>query len=211
MFQYGIAAHDVYLRAKSATNNEMEEGKALFSDADLLAQYVRERNGRALGELYERYLPMIYGVCLRYLRDADNAADAVMAIFEETALRVGQYQVQEFRPWIYTVTKNYCLQQLRSRRQEVPFDMAERVGECSEVTVWLDDKSEGDRMAQLEACMEKLPEKQRECLVGFFWDGKSYADIAAETRYPLASVKSFLQNGKRNLKLCVERNGHETD
>lgn len=189
----------------------MDNGEEQLSDAELLARHGQERTDGSLGVLYGRYLPMIYGVCLRYLRNADDAADAVMAIFEEVAARIGRYEVQEFRPWVYTVTKNYCLQQLRRRQREIPFDMSERLGECRDVTLWLDEKGDGDRLAQLEACMEKLPEKQRACIVDFFWNGKSYADIAAETRYPLASVKSFLQNGKRNLKLCVEKNGHETD
>lgn len=189
----------------------MENGEERLSDAELLIRHAGERTDSALGVLYGRYLPMIYGVCLRYLRNEEDAADAVMAIFEEMVTRIGGAEVREFRPWIYTVTKNYCLQQLRRTRREVPFDMADRLAKEGEVTQWLDEKRDGDRLAQLESCMEKLPEKQRVCIEEFFWNGKSYADIAAETRYPLASVKSFLQNGKRNLKLCVEKNGHETD
>ena len=154
---------------------------------------------------------LVYGVCLKYLRNPDDAGDAVMDIFEELTVKVGRYEVERFRPWLYTLAKNHCLQRLRRKRLEIPADDAGRIMEYAPLVHLLDGEGDEARFAALERCLERLPEKQRECIDRFFYGGKSYADISAETCWPVKSIKSFLQNGKRNLKLCMEKEADETD
>lgn len=184
---------------------KQEYDMEVMDDEQLLALHAQETTGRWLGQLYSRYLPMVYGVCLKYLRIPDDAGDAVMDIFEELTVKAGRYEVERFRPWLYTVAKNHCLQRLRRKRMEIPVEDAGRVMEYASVVHLLEGEGNEARFAALERCRERLPEKQRECIDRFFYDGKSYADISAETRYPVKSIKSFLQNGKRNLKLCMEK------
>jgi RNA polymerase sigma-70 factor (ECF subfamily) len=144
-------------------------------------------------------------VALKYLRNTDDAADAVMSIFEELTAKIGRYEIVEFRPWLYTVAKNYCMQKLRRKGREVPVDFSDRVMENAAFTHLLSEEKDETLFAALEKCMEKLPEKQRECIGQFFFNHRSYADITAATRYQLKSVKSHIQNGKRNLKICMEK------
>lgn len=190
---------------------DIDKANNAASDEKLLALYAQDKTNRYIGELFGRYIPMVYGVCLRYLRNTDDAGDAVMDIFEELTAKAGRYEIREFRPWLYVLTKNHCLQKLRRCHTELPEDIAAPIVECLDVVKMLDGDVGADDRARLEECMDKLPDKQRECIIKFFYDDKSYADIAAETLYPLKSVKSLLQNGKRNLKICLERGNNETD
>lgn len=175
------------------------------SDAELLDEDRRSDSSVYFGELYGRYIPMVYGVCLKYLGNADDAADAVMSLFEDLAERIGRYEIDNFRTWIYAVAKNHCFQLLRRRRREIPLDDSSRIMEYAQLVHLLSERDDEALVEVLNRCMEKLPDRQRECIREFFYADKSYADIAAQTLYPVKSVKSYLQNAKRNLKLCMEK------
>lgn len=175
------------------------------SDGELLDEDRRSDSSVYFGELYSRYMPMVYGVCLKYLGNADDAADAVMSLFEDLAERIGRYEIDNFRTWIYAVAKNHCFQLLRRRRREIPLDDSSRIMEYAPLVHLLSEREDEALVEVLNRCMEKLPDRQRECILEFFYADKSYADIAAQTLYPIKSVKSYLQNAKRNLKLCMEK------
>ena len=155
--------------------------------------------------LYGRYIPLLYGVCLKYLRDADRAEDAVMALFERLQPRMERYAIGEFRTWIYSAAKNFCLEELRRAGREVPLDDSQRFMESLSVVHLLEEGEASPRIEALRRCMERLPEVQRVALERFFRDELSYADIAEATGWNLKSVKSYIQNGKRNLKICIEK------
>lgn len=181
------------------------------SEEELLALDAGSASRVYFGELYARYIPELYGVCLKYLHNADDASDAVMSLFEELSAKISRYEIKDFRSWLYTVAKNHCFQLLRRKRREIPFDDSAKVVEYASLVHLLNEGEGGRADKILEECLERLPARQRECIVKFFYDDKSYADISAETLYPLGSVKSYLQNGKRNLKICMEKHWDEVD
>jgi RNA polymerase sigma-70 factor (ECF subfamily) len=162
------------------------------------------RNNTYLGELFNRYVPLLYGVCLKYLKDSDNAKDAVMQLFENLLDRITDYDIAAFRPWVYSVTKNHCLQILRKKEQMITVDFNDFVMEFDKI-MYLLEEDKPDRIQSLEDCLEKLPEEQRLSIQYFFKSGLSYAEIANKTGYTLKHVKSYIQNGKRNLKICIEK------
>lgn len=176
-----------------------------LSDAQLLTLHLQSKTNEYLGELYSRYIPLVYGVALKYFRSVDAAGDAVTAIYEELTVKVERYRIEEFRPWLYAVTKNYCLQLLRRKNLEIPVDYSDGIMENLAVTHLLNEGDGENRLRALEKCLDKLPDRQRECIDMFFYRNKSYADIAAATRYHLKNVKSYIQNGKRNLRICMEK------
>jgi RNA polymerase sigma-70 factor (ECF subfamily) len=148
----------------------------------------------------------LYGVCLKYLHDADRAQDAVMQLFENLLPKVSTYEIAVFRTWIYSVSKNHCLQILRKENKEIPVDFSANSMESYEVLHLLsEDEEDNERTEALKNCMEKLPEAQRISITHFFIDEMSYADIVESTGYTLSRVKSYIQNGKRNLKICIEK------
>lgn len=177
-----------------------------LNDEELLALYNSSGKNDYFGELYNRYTPLLYGVCLKYLHDADKAQDAVMQLFENLLPKICNYEITVFRTWIYSVVKNHCLQILRKESKEIPVDFGSFIMESEEILHLLsEDEEDNERMEALKRCMEKLPEAQLISVTHFFMDEMSYADITELTGYTLNQVKSYIQNGKRNLKICIEK------
>ena len=177
-----------------------------LTDEELLKQYKESGENEYFGQLYNRYIPLLYGVCLKYLQNNDKAQDAVMQLFEDLLLKVLDYEIETFRSWIHKVVRNHCLQILRKESREIIVDLGVDYMESDEVLHLLEEKDEsGDRKEALNHCLKNLPEKQRVSITYFFMDEMSYADITDQTGYPIARVKSYIQNGKRNLKICIEK------
>ena len=177
------------------------------TDADLLELFRQTDRSEYLGDLYNRYMPLVYGLCLKYLKDADSAQDAVMQIFEVLLEKVGRFEIKEFRTWLYSVARNHCLQLLRKTKREIATDFGSVVME-SDGDLHLFDREEDEaKLSTLEKCLEQLPAPQRESVRLFFLEEKSYVEVADATSYNLKSVKSYIQNGKRNLKICIEKQG----
>jgi RNA polymerase sigma-70 factor (ECF subfamily) len=174
------------------------------SDSELLSLFCSSGNNEYLGHLYNRYMHLVYGVCLKYLQNTDDAQDAVMQIFEFLIEKINKYEIGVFRTWIYSVARNHCLQKLRKKNKEILTDFSVGFMDFSDFSHLLYKQDDEKQIDTLKQCIEKLPETQRCCIKMFFFDEKSYADIVDETKYHLKSVKSYIQNGKRNLKICVE-------
>jgi len=177
------------------------------TDEELLQYYKNTGKTDSFGQLYDRYIPLVYGVCLKYLRDADEAQDAVMQLFEDLLPKVLQYDIKEFRTWLYRVTQNHCLQILREKERTIQVELRPDFMESDEILHLLDEEGddENERTQALQKCMDALPENQRISITRFFMDELSYADIVELTGYSLKSVKSYIQNGKRNLKICIDK------
>ncbi len=172
----------------------------------LLELYKRSGQTEYFGELYNRYIPLLYGLCLKYLRDTERSEDAVMQLFEELLPKISSYEIKVFRTWLHSVVKNHCLQLLRKESKEISVDFSVAFVESGDILHLLDEENmDEERMTALNHCMDKLPDPQRLSIVYFFIEGMSYAEVADKTGYHLKSVKSYIQNGKRNLKICIER------
>ncbi len=180
--------------------------KEELTDEELLNRYKETGKSDFFGQLYNRYLPLVYGLCLKYLQDADKAQDAVMEIFENLLPKVSNYEIKVFKTWLYTVVKNHCFHLLKENRREIVVDFDSNLMESDIVLTLLDEDTNDEREAVLNKCMDKLPEPQKVSVRKFFFEEMSYADIVEATGYNLKSVKSYIQNGKRNLRICIENN-----
>lgn len=175
------------------------------SDEALLAHYQASGDLQALGTLYNRYIELVYGVCLKYLKQEETASDAVMEIFEELVQKTQKHKIDKFRPWLYVLAKNHCLIRLRKTGQAftVSFDPNDMY---SLELLHPDAEDIIDRetmLKKLEACIEKLPDQQKDCVRLFYFDDRSYKDIADGLQLDLNLVRSYIQNGRRNLKNCI--------
>ena len=169
-----------------------------LSDEELLTHYTKSGDTEYFGELYNRYIPLLYGLCLKYLQDEDRAQEAVMQLFEDLLPKTGNYEIKVFKPWLYRVAKNHCLQ--------LPLDYTINVMESDEFLHLLsEEESPEEQLKALHHCLEKLPEEQRTSITRFFLEEMSYADIVEQTGFTLNNVKSYIQNGKRNLKNCIKK------
>jgi RNA polymerase sigma factor (sigma-70 family) len=173
-------------------------------DEALLQSYRSSGDIAVLGRLYEKYVSLIYGVCLKYLKDEDEAKDAVMGIFEELVNKAKQHDIKQFRAWVYVLARNYCLMHLRSgKKMEMVAldDFMENAPDVHPVNKYNNEAY----LAALERCMQQLPDTQKESVNLFYLQEKCYKEIADSTGYSLNEVKSYIQNGKRKLKICLEK------
>jgi len=184
------------------------------SEEELLAEFRSSGDLELLGELYSGYMHLVYGVCLKYLKDRDTSMDAVMQIFEKLITEIPRHDIENFRSWLHVVTKNYCLMQLRSDKiqgEKMARWVIESPGfmENDPEMHPIDEDVSGMDKA-LEDCIERLKEEQRSCIRLFYYENRCYNEIADTLKMDEKNVKSYLQNGKRNLKICLEeKNGRK--
>ena len=181
------------------------------TDLELIASYRQSGDNVYVGELYKRYSHLVYGVCLKYLKDEDDSKDAVMLVFEKLLDDLKKYQIENFKSWLHTTAKNHCLMKLRSEqsiflkteelKKDYPVIME------SDNDLHLDNENENEfYLNHLGKAVEQLNNEQRICIEMFYLNGKCYQDVAETTGYSMKQVKSYLQNGKRNLKIIIQSN-----
>jgi RNA polymerase sigma factor (sigma-70 family) len=181
------------------------------SDPELIERYRRDGDKLLVGILFKRYTHLVLGVCMKYLKNENDSKDAVMQIFEKLFTDLNKYPVGHFKSWLHTVTKNYCLMQIRSKRGKhfEPIEDADGSIEVVESAASLhpanDEKEE--RLSLMEKGILELNEEQRTCVKLFYLEELSYQQVADRTGYNLLQVKSYIQNGKRNLRIFMENNG----
>lgn len=178
------------------------------TDAEYLAAYQATGNLELLGELYERYMEMVFAVCFKYLQDEDESKDAVMQIFEELVIKLRNHSVENFRSWLHSVARNHCLMHLRSNRlQTEGVDFFEdRSVENEAFEHQSDEPFELEQnLSKMTDCLETLSDEQKTSIRLFYLEEKCYKEITDLTGYDLNKVKSYIQNGKRNLKICIEK------
>ena len=174
------------------------------TDAELVAFYKKTADQNAVAELFQRYMELVYGVCLKYLKHPENAQDSVISIYEELVTKLLKHEVDNFKAWLYTLAKNHCLMRLRSQKKGVTVNYDVELMQ-SEENVHLNgelDKEENFR--KLDYCLSQLQDEQRKVVELFYLEGKCYNEITASTGIDWNKVRSYIQNGRRNLKICIE-------
>jgi len=180
-----------------------------LTDEDLIRKFCRTNDLDILGELYSRYMHLVYGVCLKYLKNRDEAKDAVMQIFEKLITEIPRHKIDIFRNWLHIVTRNFCLMQLRAGKSQTT-KMKEWLNdplvlmESYENPHPIDEERNYNIEMALKDCVSRLKNEQKECIELFYYRNKCYSEIAASLGIDEKAVKSHLQNGKRNLKICLE-------
>ncbi|MEA4980489.1 MAG: sigma-70 family RNA polymerase sigma factor [Petrimonas sp.] len=178
---------------------------ANLSIEELFERYKNGYQTMYFHELFRRYIPMLYGLCLKYLGNETDAQDAVMDLFEDLNQKITKYDITNFHSWLYTVAKNHCLLKIRKGKQLFFADINEEIMENGDFFTPLNEEKTNEEKEALEYCMTELGIEQRTSIEYFYYEDKSYADIVFITGYTLDKVKSYIQNGKRNLKNCIKR------
>ena len=175
-------------------------------DASLIASYQQTGDLEVLGTLYNKYMHLVYGVCFNYFKDEEQSKDAVMQIFEELIVKLKVHQVLNFKSWLHVLSRNHCLMSLRKSAKNPTVAMEDNFVENGEF-VHLDiDNTKETQLTIMEKCMETLTVEQRTSVDLFYLQEKCYKEVADITGYDMLKVKSYIQNGKRNLKICIEKN-----
>jgi RNA polymerase sigma-70 factor (ECF subfamily) len=184
------------------------------SDEELLTDYLKTRDMEIPGELYARYMRLVYGVCLKYFKEREKSKDAVIQIFEKLVIEIGKHEIRNFKSWLYVVAKNHCLMEIRKTEPGKIIS----IGDENEMASFMENEAElhpvdrePDEMDKqaLNDCIEKLKNEQKSCIRLFYFENKSYREICTTLNLEEKKVKSYIQNGKRNLKICLENKNVE--
>jgi len=174
------------------------------TDIELVKKYQDSGDKAAFEELFKRYCHLIYGTCLSYFSREEESRDAVLEIFELVYSRLKTHRVSHFKNWLYTITKNYCLYNLRKNKNKALANL-KNIHILKNIFMEFEDVdtligSQSDIDFKLHAALNQLNDAQRQCITLFYFEKKSYGDIAKATGFEVKKVKSYIQNGKRNLK-----------
>jgi len=179
-----------------------------LTDTELLDKYRQGGDKVFVGVLYKRYSHLVFGLCMKYFKDQDQAYDASVNIFTKLFDDLKKHKVEYFKSWLFTYSKNFCLMQLRSAqsnlKRAIEYEKDFRVFMENTEETHLQSNNREQEYALLEKALADLDEGQRICVELFYLKDKSYTQIAELTNYDLNKVKSYIQNGKRNLKIRLE-------
>jgi RNA polymerase sigma-70 factor, ECF subfamily len=187
-------------------------GYSRLSDEELINQFKDSNDPDCLEELFERYTHLLYTVCYKYTRSEDTSKDLVMHIFEKLASDLLVHEIQCFKSWIYKVTRNYCLMELRKKSMEKSHGQKyveknhENFVEVAHDDHLVNEEETNELTKHTRWALEQLPMEQQKCLVLFYYEEKSYKEVAEITGFSDGEVKSHIQNGKRKLKILLSRN-----
>lgn len=177
-----------------------------YSDKDIINFFLESDDNMYIGELYKRYGHLVLGLCIKYLKNKDEAEDAVMSIFGQLINDLKKHRVEYFKSWLYTYSKNYCLMQLRKQQSLLKKEI-----EVKENEIFLMDYNNAEHLNEkekqisfMQVALNELNKEQKQCLELFYFSNKSYVEITEITGYNNNEVKSYIQNGKRNLKIKME-------
>jgi len=186
----------------------LKKNKESKEDHQLLQEYMEQGNLDVLGELFGRYMHLVFGVALKYFSNRELAKDAVNQIFERLITEIPKFEIQNFKSWLFVVTKNFCLMEIRkekTHRSKFEKFSADQNMESSELLHPIDEVPDSSVENNLNYCIERLKLEQRQCVELFYYQEKGYKEIAEELEFAEKKVKSYIQNGKRNLKICLEQ------
>ena len=173
-----------------------------ITDNELLKKYRSDLNKEWLGILLQRYTLLLLGVCMKYLKNEEEAKDAVQQIFLKALNELEKYQVDYPKSWLYKIACNYCLMKIRDSKNTIELDQQDE-----KMLITDSDRENMEEKEMnlnlLEEAIEELNPEQKSCITLFYHHKKSYQQISEITGYSLLQVKSNIQNGKRNLKLLL--------
>lgn len=191
----------------------MIEQKKHISDEELLHNFYRSDDNYWIGLLLQRYSLLLLGVCMKYLNNEENAKDCVQEIFLHTLIEIKKHKVSYFKGWIYSVAKNHCLIKIRKQKPvllNTEEFLEDRHDIKEENEIWQKEEEE-NAFNDLSNSVEALNNEQRRCVELFFMEKKSYKQIEQITGFSILQVKSFIQNGKRNLKQSMQKKQQRSD
>lgn len=187
------------------TKGKIEESLQL-SDEEIILRYKTNHDIEYVGQLFERYTHLVFGICMKYLKSETEAEDATLEIFEDLFDKLEKNEITNFKSWLYSVSKNFCLMYLRKQNTEIRKlenfykNKVDMDVDFSEEIHLNGEENNCNTIEKLKIVLNSLNNEQKCCIQLMYFENKSYNEISDLTGYTLKQVKSYIQNGKRNLK-----------
>ena len=178
-----------------------------LTDIELITAYRQSGDNRFAGALFMRYSRFAFGVSMKYLKDEEEAKDAAMQVFEKLPADLKKHDITNFKGWLHTVVRNHCLMKIRGDRSQLEQkkELIEDARQVMELNLFShpykdEEPDREDTLQFLEEGITLLKQEQRKCIELFYLEEKCYNEVSEITGYAIGEVKSYIQNGKRNLK-----------
>jgi len=171
-----------------------------LSDEAIIDAYKMSKDKACVGELFNRYGAIVYGVCLKYLKNVAESQDMSMHIFEKMMQLLLDKEVLNFRPWLHVVSRNECLMLLRKQGKIKSQTIEDKHHLAADDTSLKLKQLEEAQLNHLESAIQLLKPEQKSCIELFYLKEHCYEEVASQTGFNMKQVKSYIQNGKRNLK-----------
>ncbi len=181
-----------------------------ISEQELLRRFYQDRNKEWLGILLQRYTLLLLGVCMKYLKNEEAARDAVQQIFLKAITELEKYEVEFIKSWLYMIAKNHCLMQFRDKNRQL-VELSEQMVQVEDQDEKLSIKEKDQLLDWMHESIKNLNPEQQQCVTLFYLEKRSYQEVAEVTGYSILQVKSSIQNGKRNLRLMIQRRLKENE
>jgi RNA polymerase sigma factor (sigma-70 family) len=178
---------------------------AHIEDKELLTKFYSDGNNQWLGILLQRYTLLLFGVCMKYLKDEEEAKDAVQQIFLKVITELQKYKVDYFKSWLYMIAKNLCLMKIREKHGRAPVPISDKMAAPESIFTTAELIEKDNTLSLIEEGLLELNDEQKLCITLFYLQKQTYQQITDSTGFNPLQVKSYIQNGKRNLKLIVEK------
>jgi RNA polymerase sigma factor (sigma-70 family) len=197
--------------SSTSFNKQTDRKYKQVSDEELIRVFKQSSDPEIVAELFNRYTHLVYAICLKYLKKQAESEDAVMQIFESLLNDLKKHEILNFKSWLYTVSRNFCLMELRkdkTRLKAILGETEKKTGEFMEslqAEHLLDDEYLETGTLKLKQALDQLNEEQKRCIELKYLEDKSYEEVAGITGFSLKQVKSFIQNGKRNLQILLKK------
>ncbi|MBK8051792.1 MAG: sigma-70 family RNA polymerase sigma factor [Saprospiraceae bacterium] len=180
-----------------------------WSDERLITAYISTENAAYVGELFYRYSDMIFGLCLKHLKNVQESEDASYELFELLISKLKTQQILIFKPWLYRTASNFCIDKLRKSKTNIIISLEDRFENARDsMDISVDISEREALLARIDHCLNQLNDDQKVCIDLFYFQEKSYQDIAQQLNISWSTTRSYIQNGKRNLKICMEKHGN---
>ncbi len=173
-------------------------------DEQFIAAYRQTGSMEWMAPLFLRYSALVLGVCLKYLKNREEARDTTMQLFEKLPDLLMRHEITHFKAWLFATTRNHCLMILRSKKRHATEELPDYVMETW-ANMHPDNEFPEEDLEAMENCLARLNPAQQQCVRLFYLHKKSYAEVAEMSGLSVKAVKSNIQNGKRNLKICMEK------
>ncbi len=185
---------------------KQEKNTDLLDDLSQIEAYKTSKDLEALSPFFKKYMGLIYGVCLKYLKDQEQSKDAVMEVYEKLTSKLLKHEIANPKSWLYTLTKNHCYEILRSKKRVMEKESDAQLMYSEQVFRPYNDDDKEVKLDLLDTCIASLENMQQNCVKLFYLEKKTYKEICAILSIKWDKARSLIQNGRRNLKLCMEKN-----
>ena len=176
-----------------------------FEDLELVRMYKASGNQEALAVFYKRYAGLLFGTCMKYLKDVEKARDASADIYTELVEKLPKYVVDQPKAWLYMLARNHCLQKLRKEKQHSETSFSEDFMQSADDFNLEEVQQKDTRLNTMHDCINQLKDEQKQTITLFYLEKKCYQEIAHITGIGWNQVRSHIQNGRRNIKICMEK------